>query len=468
MIQVLLGNKVFKNFSFLTIGSILAQLVSLFTILKITRVLNPSEYGVFTFMLMQGALLFAFGDLGIGNIVIRRIARDHENTNDLVHNGMILRVIAVFTFSLIYIGYNYYFGSLSNEQLILVFAYTFVFCLYKLFEDAYLGNEKMLTPSIINLMHSVFWFLIVFLLPADFISFKVLFYIYLSLNTLRALVFYILLRTQNLLIGQIGKFAVTIRGLLKESWPYFGMVVVMLPFTKFSNNFLDLNSTSEQMGYFNLSDRLLGPVSMVIDFALAALFPNLSAIWVKDPLRLRRLVRDGFKYFMLISMVLCFLFTLFAYDLILFLFPESYLPAVKVCQLQVWYIFLSSVDSFIGTIFGSVNKEKLILKLNIVNAVLSTPLLYFGSQYGAIGLSSAFVLSFSLFQFYLWYVFGRSLDIKIDSARIMWILAAVLFVISYFLIPEEGTFLLRLLLGGSVAAGAVFFIYKTYGNILTK
>lgn len=468
MIQVLLGNKVFKNFSFLTIGSILAQLISLFTILKITRILSPSEYGIFTFMLMQGALLSAIGDLGMNNIVIRSIARDYNKTNDLIHNGLVMKVIAVLILSFLYIGYNFWLGSLSSEQLILIFVYSLAVCLYKLFENAYVGHERMLPNAIISVSQSILWFSAVFLLPESLVNFTNLFYIYLGISIARALAYYILLHVHKLLKGEIQRFWRTCKVVLNESWPYFVMVVIMLPFTKFSNNFLDLNSTSEQVGYFNLSERLLGPVSMVLDFALAALFPNLSAIWAKDQERFKGLIRNGFKYFMLVSMVLCFLFTLFSYDVILFLFPESYLPAVKVCQLQVWYIFLTSVDSFIGTILGSVNKEKLILRLNIVNAIFSTPLLYFGSQYGAIGLASAFVIGFGVFQFYLWYIFGKSLKIRIAYGGFLWIIAILLFVSSYFLIPHENTLMLRLTLALSVVGGAGYFIAKTYRSVLLK
>ena len=92
---------------------------------------------------------------------------------------------------------------------------------------------------------------------------------------------------------------------------------------------------------------------MVLGFALSAVFPNLSALWAKDKHKFYNYISSGFKYFMLPALVLCTLFTLFAREVVVLLFTDAYLPAVKVCQLQVWFVFLMGVNSLIGTILGS-------------------------------------------------------------------------------------------------------------------
>ncbi|MGN6637629.1 MAG: oligosaccharide flippase family protein, partial [Mucilaginibacter sp.] len=123
MLKQILQHKVFKNFSYLTIGTVLAQVISLLTILKITHILVPSEYGVFSFLMVQGTLILTLGDFGVRNIVIRTIARDPKTTNDLIVNGTILRTIALVVLVVLYIAYNYFFGHLSVFQMALIFIY---------------------------------------------------------------------------------------------------------------------------------------------------------------------------------------------------------------------------------------------------------------------------------------------------------------------------------------------------------
>ncbi len=459
LLKKILDNKVFRNFSYLTVGSILAQGLSLLTILKITRIFSPADYGLFTFIMAQGLLLLAVADLGIHNIIIRSIARDNSRTNDLVINGAMLRIGATLALITLYVLYNNLLGSLTGHELLLLFLFTLLSSISHLLETVFLGNERMLPISLINLAYSASWFLVVLILPDQQVTVSFLFWIFLGLNGLKAIALYWNLSHYKLLIGKVGYFWASSKALLRESWPYFSLVFIMIPVNHFSNNFLDINSTTEQIGYFNLSQKLLGPVSMVIGFALSAVFPNLSSLWIKERERFYSYISSGFKYFMLPALVLCTLFTLFAREVVVLLFTDAYLPAVKVCQLQVWFVFLMGINSLIGTILGAINQEKLLLKLGIVNALVSTPMLYVGSHYGALGLSYGYVTSFAAFEIYLWYKFRQTLRIQIDMDFILWMLVLVFFVISYF-IPVSTSIIYRLLLGGSAIMGLLLFFRR--------
>lgn len=467
MLKQILRHKVFKNFSYLTIGTVLAQVISLLTILKITHILVPSEYGVFSFLMVQGTLILTLGDFGVRNIVIRTIARDPKTTNDLIVNGTILRSIALVILILLYIVYNYFLGSLSVTQMALIFVYAFINCISNLFENAFLGNQKMLPSSLINLVYSILWFAAVYVLPANKLNVDNLFDIFLVVNAIKALLFFVFLRYQKLLVGKVENFWISSKKLVKESWPYFVLVLLMMPFSMLSNNFLDLNSTSEQIGYFNLSQKLIGPVSLLIDIGLAAIFPNLSSLWVKDKDQFGKYVSIGFKYFMLLALILCFLFTLFAGDVVRLLFTAKYIPAIKVSQLQIWYLFLTTVDSLMGTILGAVNKEKTILKFGIYKALFCTPFLYYGSKFGALGLSYGYVASLAFFQIYLWVGFKKAMNIPLKQIEILWFSSVVLFAISYF-VHQDNTFILRVVIA-LFAIGATFaYISKSYKLAVVK
>lgn len=461
MLNKILKNKVFKNFSYLTIGNVLSQLISLFTILKITHVLAPEDYGLFSFLVVQGLLLVSIANLGIKNIVVRSIARDHSRAKDLVINGAILKFCSVFFLSLLYIIYNNFLGNLTFKELFLIFGFTLAKCLFDLFQDAFYGREKMLVPSLINLGYSILWFLSVYYILPGYFSVTYLFFIYLSLNILKAAIAFFFIKKQHLLIGSKGKFLTSSKNLFKESWPYFALILIMLPLTKLSSNFLDINSTIDQVGYFNLGEKITGPISMVIDLALVSIFPNLSSLWIKDKSKFYKYISIGFKYFMLGALLLCFLFTLFAKEIITLLFPVSYLPAVKVSQLQIWYLFLAAVDSLIGTVLGAINKEKLILKFAIIKALFCTPLLYISSKYGAIGLSYGFVISVAIFQIYLWIMFLKVMKVKIKHADFLWAISLFLFIISYFLQPEFNL-LYKSMLSIIAISGTAYYLFKMY------
>src|SRR5690606_21728021 len=279
MIKKILGNIVFKNFSYLTIGTVLAQLISLITVLKITNILNPEDYGLFTFLIAQGLLLLKIGDLGNRNIIIRTIARDPSQTNDLLVNGAILRVLALFGLFVIYTVYNQFLGSLSFNNLLLIFVFSFINCFSNLFELIFHGNQKMLPSAIINLTFSLIWFTIVFFFLEQGESITFIFFLYILTTLMKGSLYLLFIKYYKLFAGSVQSFKVSSKKIMNESWPYFVMILILLPLTSLANNFLDINSNNEEIGYFNLSERLLGPISLVAGMSLSAIFPNLSEMW---------------------------------------------------------------------------------------------------------------------------------------------------------------------------------------------
>ncbi|EOZ96376.1 Membrane protein involved in the export of O-antigen, teichoic acid lipoteichoic acid [Indibacter alkaliphilus LW1] len=441
MLKSILANKVFKNFSYLTLGTVLSQILSLITVLKITNILKPDDYGLYTFIIAQGALLVTIADLGIQTIIVRAISRDNDRTNDLVINGIYLRLIALILVSGIYILYNYFLGELDALELFYLFCFSLITCIGKLYEIVFIGFQRMLPTSVINFLFSFFWFAAVFILPSELMTVSSLMVIYLFINLLKNFTYYLVLRKLGMLIGKVSGFLESSTALIKESWPYFALTLVMLPYRRFANNFLDINSSIEEVGFYNLSEKFTGPISMVLDIGLIAIFPNLSSLWVSNREKFIKVVKTGFRYYMLLGGILAFLFTMFAHEILTILFPPEYLPAVIVCQIQIWFLLLSSIDSLVGTVLGATNNEKRIFQLGLVNSIISTPIIFYGSFYGAFGLSVAYLITFALFQFYIWYIFQKYVNINIDKKILTWGVLLSLFGLSYFLFSDFGVFL---------------------------
>ena len=466
LVNRLKKSTVAKNFSYITLGSILAQLINLFSLVQIAKIFHPDDYGVYTFLITQAFLLYTLGELGIRSIVIRTIARNKHTTGSVVYNGMLLRISCVLLFFGLYSIYNFAGGSLSNIQLLLILFFALSYCISNLFEAAFWGHEKMLPPALINVSTSLIWLAMVYLLPPEYVTVNGLFFLYFLINFITGLSFYIILRRLHLLKGKKEPFIPSTTRLLRESWPYFSLILLGLPISYLSNNFLDINSTSDEIGYFNLAQKLTSPVSLIIGFSLSAIFPNLSSLWLKDEPRFARLISRGVKLFLLFAVMVCFIFTLFAEEVVLIFFSDAYLPVIDVCRLQIWYVFLMGFNSLIGTIWGATNKERLLFSSGLVNALISTPLLYWGSFHGALGLSYGYVISFAIFEFYLWFLFRRSIKTTISQSGILWVLVAGLFAASYFFLAE--LHILYRIIAAVLVLGAIGYYFLLQKNKSTN
>lgn len=457
--------EVFRNFSYLTIGGILSQAIGLITLIKLARVFSPDHYGLYTFLLVQGQIIITIGDLGFTNVVIRSIARDRLRTRELLRAALGLKLGAVILLTLVYLGYNSAWGHISVNEVILICLFAALNCMNTLFESIFVGNKKMLPISIINISTNMVWCIVVFLMPEHRVNVVFVFTLFILLNFLKAAIFYLYLKFRNFIVGPARNFLNSSKQLLKESWPFLSLSLVMLPINYFSNNFLDINSTKEELGYFNLAQKLMMPVTLVIGFALSAIFPNLSSLWTNDKEKFYHYISKGLKYFMILALVLCFLFTLVAKEVVVILFTDEYLPAIKVCQLQIWFVFLMSVNSLIGTIWASTNKEKLILKTGIINALISTPMLFYASRFGALGLSYGYIISFAIFEIYLWVTFVKSEGLPLNEGLLLWLAALALFFVSY-LIPQEISIIYRLSIFLVFSVFVAIYVIKTKGSAL--
>jgi len=237
----------------------------------------------------------------------------------------------------------------------------------------------------------------------------------------------------------------------------------MIPVQQFYNIYLELNSNVEEIGFFNLARKLLTPVQMVLTYAVLAAFPSLSTLWIEDKDKFLKLITNGFQYFLIIGMTMAFLFNLFIKEIVIILFSPEYLPAVKVTQMQVWYTLLMSVNLTISTVFGSVNKEKLIFKLAVINGFISIPMLYYGSYYGAYGLSIAYVLSFAIMEVIVWRSFTNILKIRIKKEVICWFMIIGLFLISTFLVSYI-SLLIKILISILMLTAIVYYFIRNFAG----
>jgi O-antigen/teichoic acid export membrane protein len=438
----------------------------LLTVIKITDVLSTDDYGTYSFIIAQGMLLITISELGTKSIIIRTIARQQDQTKDIVVNGIKLRLVTMTGAMLMYFVYNHFLGTLQNSQIFLLGAYALATSMFYLLEHVFIGYQKMYYPSLIKSGINLAYLLIVVFLPTSLFSIDILLISYIIITFIQSLWYYFLLKKEKLIIGQVKSFLSSSRQLITESWPYFALMLLSLPILHFANNFLDINSTKEEVGYYNLAKKLMGPVQLVITFSLTAIFPNISAMFLDNRERFNTLVSSGMRLFIGLTSMFCFAFSMFSEDIILFIFSEKYLPAIQVIQLQVWFLFLNGVSHFITVIFGASNQEKQITKLALVNLIISAPFLYYGSLYGAIGISYGFIISSLIFTFYIWYQFKKQINIQLSSEKLIWLLSAVLFFISYFL--SSAPFYQKAILTAVICGAYIRFAYKNLKSLSTQ
>lgn len=430
----ILAHKFIKNFSYLTIGSILGQLMSLLAIYKLTRLISPEYYGIYTYLISQGLLLVRVSSFGNNSIVIREISRDISITKTIFTSTLIYRLIIIFGSSILYIVYDVFFGNLSQNQIGLLVLFSIISSIAYIFEWAFTGQQKLQTVAYVNLAANIVWLMSVMFLVTKNSSPTYIYFLYLLSFLLKVILYFIFSIVNKIFKNQ------QLRELWREgfrinktSWPYFVMILLLLPMSNLDNNFLDLNSTNSEIGYFNLAKRLIGPLSLMNTMLITAIFPNISSIWFSNREKFLKILSNGFPVFILVGGLVCFSFSIFCEELIGLLFDDEYLAAIAVCQIQVWYFLFFSIDFLMGTFLGASNQEKTILKFALIYFVVCAPAMYFGSYYGAIGISVALLASFIASMVFTWRMFKKTLQLKMKSSHNSFMLIFGLMAVSFLI-----------------------------------
>jgi O-antigen/teichoic acid export membrane protein len=457
---------VIKNFSLLTISNFINQFILVFSGIKIARTLGPASYGVYTYLFVEMSIYAVISDLGLRNIIIRTIARNPDRSKSTFWASISLQLGGLLLCSIVMLVYEHFTHSVAPSLIIYVILAVFLVNLWATCESVWQGHQRMGIPAFINVFYSVVWIAFVLLTPSTSFTVEFLFKYYcysqiLQVGTLFMCMFFV----KGILTGAASDLFSMGKKVLKESSPYYLNNMMTLPTSSLSNNFLERNSTKSELGYFNTSNRLMNPIKMVVNLSLSAVFPNISALWVKNKKELLTKVEIAFPFFIIVFGWICFSVALLSKEILLILFGDKFLPSVPIMQLQLWFIFLYALNCFIGTVWGATDHQKILAKFGVINSLIATPVLWLGSKYSAIGLVYAYLLVYIFLFPFLYYQFVKTLDLKFKVVGEL-ICLIIMFILSSFLsdsIPLWGRILLILISVGFI----VKVNYKSVKSIIS-
>jgi len=461
-----LGNlKILKNFSNLVFGNLVYQIFNLISLVYIARRLKTEGFGEFSYLLVQGQLFATIASLGIKNIVIRNIARDLKQTNSIFAAGMLLQGIGFVISLVILLIYSWLISSYDILTFVVLAINIFSLNFWDTSEAVYMAHQKMLYPGVLKSITLVIWIVFLLLIPNRLFTQQMMFISYTVVLFANILIAYVSLKQAKLLAEPITNLRQITTSIFSQSFPYFILVVVNLPVNFLANNFLKINSSNIELGYFNTSNRLTQPIKLITSLALLSFFPNVSVLWSNNKERFRIKIQQLTPLFINLLLVLSALFSIFSKEIILIVFGKEYLPAAFIFKYQVWFVFLFTVQGLIGTLWMASDKQRLLSVCGVVNAIVCTPVLWYGSLSGARGEAIAYFLSYAFLTPLLFIVFFKSLGLDF-KALIEPLIICTLTICGCLILPGSYTFIIRCFVFAAVFAVSFYFNYNRFNTFL--
>lgn len=376
--------------------------------IRIARILSPEGYGQYNLVQAVAGIGVILAGLGFRNVIIREVARHPEQSAGLFSATLLLRLpiwIIVGTGVLVYA--QFYQRSLDGTYTAVIVGLLVGISSWELIESIAFGQERMEFSAGINLAGSVLWCVVAWAVPIVWITPLNVSLAFMLLQIIEAPIYLATLLMAGSL--QIRMPSVLVRRLLYEGAPFYWLALLTMATSQLPVLFLAERSGRAEVGLYNVGYRLVNPMQMLIMTALTALYPGLSQIGMYNQARFKHMIVQSFFAVALLGTVGAFVVSLLRGEVVLLLFGTAYLSAAGAMGFQAWYIVFFCLLSLVGTTLAASDHQYLLALLASVNAVLSVPLLWIGSAYGATGLAASMCISMALGLVYHWLALQRVL-----------------------------------------------------------
>lgn len=456
-----------RNFSVLTMSNIIVNVLGLFINVYLARTLKPTLYGEYGVILTTAGIFYTLSSLGLQQIVIRSIARNQDNSKYYFQISLIARITGMLLAIVIFVIYSSIIDKEYSFLLyVLILLYMITMSGWDAFQNVAFGMQRMEYTGYINVIASTILLIIYLVLPKEFLNLDVIFIFIAIIHTGKLVLYYYNIKKNNFLTGVYCKktdLKPNIHKLLKESFPYFILAVFTLFTTQMPVLFLDFNAGATEVAFFNTANKLLVPLTLLISTAMTALFPELSKLYVQDKKLFQKRVRISLHFLIILGVYCAIIVTLFRNEVVQLLYGAEYSSTGLIMAYQCWYVVLFSIFWFFGSVFGAVDKQNLLAKLSIVYALISVPILWYASKFGAEWVSIGYIVISVINMTYHFYFFQKVLPEKIkfaDTLKDFGII--VVSFVSCMLLPVHISIYIRISIGLLVSLLTFIALKKSY------
>ena len=303
------------------------------------------------------------------------------------------------------VGYTHFHEIQSVVLLLAVFIYLLVQVSWDITETLAFSVGQMQISAWLSVISSLLWLIIVFTIPIGLMTLEVVFCTYVGVQILKSL-FYFWWEWRNKYFDSkspCSGYTISSLELLRQSMPIFGTNLLSLPISQLPLMFLATYSGMNQVAYYSIGSKLSQPIQIMFINIFPAVFPLLSVSSINDIKSFKRQISRIFSILAFGGILIATILSLLGHELVLQLFGEKYLSAIVPLSHQLWVAIQSMMFGLVGLIFIAMNKERTMVRLSLVNAILIGSLSFIGSHYGATGLSATLLFSGVLGFILHWY-----------------------------------------------------------------
>ncbi|MEQ3237752.1 oligosaccharide flippase family protein [Bacteroides cellulosilyticus] len=409
----------FRNISILTTCNLFVNIVNLFTNMYLARILRPEGYGRYGVIITLSGILMTISSLGIRQVAIRRISQQQGSSWKQYKISITARLTGYIAVAILYFVYSILYQNQTFFFFIVVISNTLLLTIWDGIQNVAFGMQRMEYTGYINIISSIIILFIYIVLPIGWVSVLGVLVIQIIISSFKNICYYGKCKSEHLFTYSdntpVSKVAVI--DMIKESFPFYLLAVLTLFSTQWPVIFLANHSGIVEVAYFNTANKLMVPASVMLTTIMSALLPNLAKEYIYDYERFISKINAIFKVLVILGIFCCISLTLFRDELVYLIYGNEYKNTGNVMLTQCWYLVFHSVFALFGNVLTVVRKERIIVILSLLYAIINTAIFWPASYYGATVLSYGIILGCIINMSYHYYFLRKSVSGFVGNAH---------------------------------------------------
>lgn len=401
--------KAAHNSVFLLGSQILTKLSSFVVVILLARYLKVGDFGIYSLALAVTGMTDIFAELGLDQLSVREIARDHSNIGKFTVNAALIKfvlsaAILVVTATVIF------FTSMDSGGKAIFLIFTLAIIPAGIFHTllvVFMGIERMGAVAAGNIAFEICRLLLTLAVLLTGHGLVALSWSYLVAFVMSALLVYVLVRLR---VGSVWTRPESRRmlSMARGSLPFMFYSLFFMIYFKIDFVMLAAMKGEEVVGTYAAAYRLVESLMFVPAAFMGAVFPSLSRLSASGRAPVLAASRKTLRYMAMLGLPIGFGTTILAPRIIPFLFGVAYIDSVLPLQIIIWSIVLVFINCICPVGLNSSDRQLisvLVTGVGIVvnvgaNLILIPPL-------GAVGTSISTVATEAVSTLLFLYFFQR-------------------------------------------------------------
>lgn len=386
-----------------TAGKIISIFIVFFFNIMLARLLQPYEFGIFSFALIVAGFFMIVSVSGFDNMLIRFVA-NYIGKGEYKKAACVIKIIFKYKVFLtlvpgflILIFYNQIASFIFNKpemgHIVLFSAFIIIIQSFFGFSSAlFYGLKNIKMISYMQILENILKF--IFAIGLALLGLKAVGAIsgvilaYILIIVISTIIIY---RKYGFIFSKI-KTSIYKGSLLKFGILFFIADIIGNVYNTIDQVMVSIMQTVESVGFYKIAASWMFVIAALVPISGYVMYPYFSGSENKKILNL--MVSNSLKYALIFAFPLTFLLSAFSKPIILFFYGEAFLPVVPVLTVLAFVSITMLIIGVLGYYFYGIGRPDIALKVTFLILILNVIFNYFLIQmYGIVGAAMATLIS---------------------------------------------------------------------------